>query len=209
MALDFRATQVQTNRIIIGSDGRLLVYPLAADGTPHNQGNIDASQFVISSIGTDVLVYVSGAVGSNDVAGSRGNTTFGGDIVVSGNLKVIGDYGDTSRVFTETSDVTLLWSSDVLPINSVRNFEFVVLAKEEDNANIARFKRECVVGRTTGSVTMITDVYAVVPDYKSMSTWGVTVTPSGSHLNVYVTGSSGHNVFWRCKSSFLETTEVR
>jgi hypothetical protein len=99
MPIDFRASQIQTNKIIAsGSTGtatgaQLVIYPhLADDGTSPNQGFIDQSVFVTSSIGTDVFLYVSGGIGERNVGGAQSISVFGGDLHVSGNLTVDGTY---------------------------------------------------------------------------------------------------------------------
>jgi len=95
MTKDFRASQVSTTKIIAsgstGTGASILVYPITADdtGTP-NSGLINPAAFGTENIGTDVFLYVSGAVGSTNVADSHGTSVFGGDLVVSGNFKVIG-----------------------------------------------------------------------------------------------------------------------
>jgi hypothetical protein len=97
MPIDFRASQIQTNKLISsGSTGtptgaRLLVYPhVADDGTSPNQGYINQSVFVTSSIGTDIFLYVSGGIGERNVGGAQSITCFGGDVHISGNLTVNG-----------------------------------------------------------------------------------------------------------------------
>lgn len=97
MSLDFRASQIQTNKIIAsGSTGtetgaQIVVYShLADDGTAPNQGYIDQTKFVTSSIGTDIFLYVSGGIGERNVGGAKSITCFGGDVHISGNLTVDG-----------------------------------------------------------------------------------------------------------------------
>lgn len=98
MTTDFKATQVQTNKIIVtgsfANDGsnQLLIYNYAADdsGTP-NQGVIDPTKFdTTSGIGSDVFLFVSGGVSTRGTGGSYGVTVMGGDLHVSGNLTVDG-----------------------------------------------------------------------------------------------------------------------
>jgi len=98
MTTDFKATQVQTNKIIVtgsfAGDGsnQLLIYNYAADdsGSP-NQGQIDPAKFDTSSgIGSDVFLFVSGGVATRGTGASYGVTVMGGDLHVSGNLTVDG-----------------------------------------------------------------------------------------------------------------------
>lgn len=99
MPIDFRASQIQTNKIIAsGSTGtatgaQIVVYSHLADNSiSPNQGFIDKTVFVTSSIGTDIFLYVSGGIGEKDVGGSQAISVFGGDLHVSGNLTVDGTY---------------------------------------------------------------------------------------------------------------------
>lgn len=95
MPIDFRASQIQTNKLIAsGSTGtetgaQLVVYSYSAnDGTAPNQGFIDQSVFVTSSIGTDIFLYVSGGIGERNVGGAQSISVFGGDVYVSGNMAI-------------------------------------------------------------------------------------------------------------------------
>jgi len=98
MPVDFRASQLQTNKIIAsGSTGTpsnalLLIYPITRQdaGTP-NQGIINtAGAFGLGGIGTDVFMYVSGGIGQKGVSASNSITVFGGDLHVSGNFSYQG-----------------------------------------------------------------------------------------------------------------------
>lgn len=101
MTTDFKASQVQTNRVIVtgsfagGDANQLLVYSIEADDSLNpNQGQIDASVFDTSAgIGTDVFFFVSGGISQKDVGGSYGVSVFGGDVHISGNLTVGGTGG--------------------------------------------------------------------------------------------------------------------
>jgi hypothetical protein len=98
MTTDFKASQVQTNRVIVtgsfagGAANQFLVYSIEADSTETpNQGQINSGVFDTSSgIGTDVFVFVSGGIAQKDVGGSYGVSVFGGDVHISGNLTVGG-----------------------------------------------------------------------------------------------------------------------
>ncbi|NDC22769.1 MAG: hypothetical protein EBZ49_01380 [Proteobacteria bacterium] len=96
---DFKASQVQVNKIIVtGSfanetSNQLLIYNYdAQDSGSPNQGEIDASKFDTSGVGTDVLLFVSGGIGEKDTADSNSVSVFGGDLHISGNLTVDGTY---------------------------------------------------------------------------------------------------------------------
>ena len=95
MPIDFRADQVQTNKIIVtGStpQNTLLIYGIGADGSPPNQGIIKPSIFDTGSIGTDVFLFVSGVIGGKDGT-DAGITVIGGDLHISGNLSIDGTGG--------------------------------------------------------------------------------------------------------------------
>jgi len=95
-SVDFRADQVQVNKVIVtgsnaGSQNALLVYGLDNQTSPLNQGYIDQAKFPTGSIGSDVFLYVSGGIGGRGVSGGA-ISVFGGDIHVSGNLTIDGTY---------------------------------------------------------------------------------------------------------------------
>jgi hypothetical protein len=101
MTTDFKASQLQTNKIIVtgsfAGDGsnQLLIYNHDADDsvTP-NQGVIDPAKFDTSSgIGSDVFLFVSGGISTKDTAGSYGVSVIGGDLHISGNLSIDGTGG--------------------------------------------------------------------------------------------------------------------
>lgn len=104
-SIDFRADQVQTNKIIVtGSTPQktLLIYGIDAQDTPLNQGNINTTKFNTTVVGTDVFLFVSGGIGA------RGGTdpwitAIGGDLHISGNLTVDGTSpgGGGINFFTE------------------------------------------------------------------------------------------------------------
>ena len=84
MPKDFKASQVRTSKIIIsGSESgkpALLIYS-ASDATDH-VGNFQTD--MLSNVGSDVYLFVSGNNGSI-LSGNRSSVTlFGGDVVVSG-----------------------------------------------------------------------------------------------------------------------------
>lgn len=93
MTTDFKASQVQTHKIIVtgsfaGDDSnQLLIYNKDAEdsGSP-NQGQIDLAKFDTSGVGSDVFLFVSGGISTKDSAGSYGVTAIGGDLHISGNM---------------------------------------------------------------------------------------------------------------------------
>ena len=114
MTLDFRASQIQTNKLISsGSSGTatgasLLIYPHSADdATAPNQGYINQAAFNTGSIGTDIFLYVSGGISQKNIGNSHAITCFGGDVHISGNLSVDGSSpgGGGSSFFWSPSDL--------------------------------------------------------------------------------------------------------
>jgi hypothetical protein len=97
MTTDFKASQVQTHKVIVtgsfagGSANQLLIYNKNADdsGSP-NQGQIDPTKFSTSGVGSDVFLFVSGGISTRGTPGSYGVAVIGGDLHVSGNLTVDG-----------------------------------------------------------------------------------------------------------------------
>lgn len=133
MPIDFRASQIQTNKIIAsGSTGtetgaQIVVYShLADDGTAPNQGFINQSTFVTSSIGTDIFLYVSGGIGQRNVGNAKSISCFGGDVHISGNLTVDGTYpsgGGTGTNFFWSPSNAVIEASGSLTITGSGYFK--------------------------------------------------------------------------------------
>lgn len=90
---DFRADQVQTKKIVAsgstGTNAKLLVYSEESeDKTNPNTGAINSNAFGFGGIGEDIFLYVSGTVSSG--SGTDRISVFGGSVVVSGNLSIMG-----------------------------------------------------------------------------------------------------------------------
>lgn len=79
MAIDFRADQVRLNRLISSGSTPILIYP---SSSASDLAGGQTAEFVTSSVGTDVFLFVSGATDGT------GKTLFGGDAVVSGNVRI-------------------------------------------------------------------------------------------------------------------------
>lgn len=81
----FRATQVQTNQIIVsgtnGSNARLLIY-----GSQSVNDNLGGYTLPTAGIGSDVFLFISGSKDLVGLANTFGTTVFGGDLLVSGAL---------------------------------------------------------------------------------------------------------------------------
>lgn len=116
MALDFRALQIKTSKIISSGSSaggsKLALYDIAAalDGA----GTINTAVFPVTSIGSDVFMFVSGGTGARGVANSNAVSVFGGDLVVSGNVVFLGNMtsgSGTGFVLTNGSTpMTATWA---------------------------------------------------------------------------------------------------
>lgn len=80
MSQDFKADQVKTSKLIFSSSV-LLIHSNSVSSDVY--GSIDTSKFLLSGLGTDTSIYLSGSSGSKDTS-TRGVVVIGGDLVVSG-----------------------------------------------------------------------------------------------------------------------------
>lgn len=99
MSIDFRAQNIQTEKIIVSGDPdapldrtQLIIYPIQAQGPNLNQGEIADADLVANATSTDVFLYVSGAIGGKNGT-TKGISVFGGDLHISGNLSIDGTGG--------------------------------------------------------------------------------------------------------------------
>ena len=92
MSKDFRASQVETSKIIAsgaiaaGKPLGLAIY--SGSFASNREGGISDSN-MLDNVGTDVFMFVSGTISTGNVAGAFNRsdiTLFGGDVVVSGTL---------------------------------------------------------------------------------------------------------------------------
>ncbi len=85
MAKDFRASQIETSKIIlsggVGSKLGAIVY--SGSKSTNRTGGIPAE--MIAKVGDDVMLFVSGNIGGKD-SDTGSVTLFGGDVVVSGTM---------------------------------------------------------------------------------------------------------------------------
>jgi uncharacterized membrane protein len=116
MTYDFRASQVRTNKIIssgsTGTNAALLIYPFAS--ALNQSGSINTAVFATGSIGSDVFLFVSGAVNSMGTS-TQGTTLFGGDLKVSGafmTLNSIQSYGSVIAYSTFSAFQSASFLSD-------------------------------------------------------------------------------------------------
>lgn len=102
---DFLATRIRTESIIgSGSTQKLVVYS-SDNATDNIGGKSTALQNRISSLGSEVYLYIDGIVNGKENNTSNSVAVFGGDVVITGKL-----YADT---FISTVDSTSMWESDI------------------------------------------------------------------------------------------------
>ena len=116
MSIDFRADQVQVNKLIVSggnvnSTNCLLIYGSGSQGSPENVGVINPSVFPSGAVGTDTFFYVSGAVGARGTT-QPGIAVFGGDMHISGNLTVAGTTPNTFFTAIDASHITTTRSEE-------------------------------------------------------------------------------------------------
>ena len=88
MAIDFKASQVRTTQIIAsGSDPlkpALLIISASSDDVDNEGGGYN-SDTLLSKVGRDTFLFISGSKSSKNTA-TKGVTVLGGDVVISGTL---------------------------------------------------------------------------------------------------------------------------
>lgn len=112
MAQDFRASQVRTGKIIASGssagNARIAIYDIAADSTTTpNQGDINSSVFVTSSIGSDVFLFVSGTNNSLNINADERRLALFSDIAISGSVLF-----PTSSDPSKTAIYGLIWRGE-------------------------------------------------------------------------------------------------
>lgn len=207
MAKDFRATQIETTKLIlsggIGSKGiGGLIY--SGSSATNRSGGIPAS--MIANVGSDVDLFVSGNVGGKDTSGV---TLFGGDLVISGTLHA------ESQAFVRTVVGSAL---DVTTNNVIINeggsafIDFRVETDAKTNAIFVDASNDSVSILGGGGVYPGTDVGFFVsgaigdkgtPNAKSISSFGGDLVVSGSTH----TGGAVHRKMLFKSSDFIVSSD--
>jgi hypothetical protein len=207
MTIDFRASQIQTVKIIssgsTGTNAKILIYDIAADGTNQNQGEINPAVFSTGSIGEDIFLFISGWSGSLGT-GTQGATVFGGDVKVSGTLIVEGsasiqglgsgggvvsgtNFGTGSAVHTSVS------SSTTLNFRTIQGIGGVVTSINgnilEVSAAAGAATVSSVFGRVGAVVAAANDYAASEVENDCTSVQGATVSAALDTLNTGVSAS--------------------
>ena len=113
MPRDFLSDQIRTKKIIGAGDSsspKLMIY--SDDDALDNVGGIDPG--LLSNVGNDVFLFVSGAIDGKENNTQNSVTLFGGDVVVSGTLY-------TENKVVELGAVqTSIWEIDPNDSNNLR-----------------------------------------------------------------------------------------
>lgn len=148
MSIDFRSDQIRVNKIIAsgstGTQAKILIYPVNASS--NLQGGINLSVFNTSSIGSDVFLYVSGAINTLGLP-QNGGVVFGGDVHFSGATKTTG---------TATFDNSVLMNS-TLTVFSTASFlqSLIGFSSASFNGPISGFGKLTITGLSTLNETVI------------------------------------------------------
>jgi hypothetical protein len=133
---DFRASQIQTNKIIAtgstDTNAKILIYPIDAQNNSNpNTGEINPQAFSTSSIGEDVFLYVSGVIGGLN-NNTYGVSVFGGDLYISGNLYLQGTTNISGSGGTGTTSASYLLLGNNLALPNERKFAVGAGLSEND-----------------------------------------------------------------------------
>lgn len=222
MPIDFRASQIQTSKIIVtgstGTNADILIYGKASEGAPPNQGVIDSTKFPTGSIGTDVFLYVSGS--SND------KSVFGGDLKTSGSFNVLGNsvFFSGSNILwnntvitsftlpTSASEINLIaktTTTSVSPKGSILTVtiptdsgliidtSIKLIGKSTNLNNRASFEAKLFAYSSGSNSYVQEDSMTVIPqEFKTDEDMDYNIGISGNTLSFYVTGSSSYSINW-------------
>lgn len=206
MTYDFRASQVRTNKIIASgsteTNAALLIYPFAS--ALNQSGSINTAVFATGSIGSDVFLYVSGAVNSMGTS-TQGTTLFGGDLKVSGafmTLNSIQSYGSVIAYSTFSAFQSASFLSDA-----------TIFGGNYVSGPFIAYSTSRLVGATTisGAITSINTASFSGPVTASNTALFSGATTFSSTLNAVSTASfagpvTGSNTFlWTGATTFSGT----
>ena len=137
---DLKALGLKTERIIAtGSNTPLVIYSASIDS--NGTGGVTDSN-LLSSVGTDTFIFVSGSKNSKDSL-TRGVSLFGGDVVVSGTLyaeRQVIEVDQTSPGALFVSGNLEVTGTTLLNSNRTNNTEFVYSTPNKEYA--VRFRSD-------------------------------------------------------------------
>lgn len=137
MAKDFLSNQIRVNKII-GSNNtldqpKLIVYPNTR--VLDDAGGINPN--MLSNVGSDAFLFVSGAIGGKEQRLDDTVSVFGGDVVVSGTLYAERQVIEVDEVlpgFLYVSGSLAVTGSSVFNIDKSSDSDFIVKTIGKDNA---------------------------------------------------------------------------
>jgi len=185
MAKDFRAGQVRTTQIIgSGSDpGKPSILIVSASDSPSFNGEAMDNSALLTSVGTDVFMFVTGSKSHSHGAGLQGVTLFGGDVVISGTM-----YAEHLIAEVEaTTTGSLMVSGSLIVSQSATIHEGMVVNESGEGGSENDFRVESENKTHAVFVDASTDQVLI------LSGGGATSTNEGAGSDVafYVSGSSG------------------
>jgi len=95
MPKDLRATQLRTGQLVATGSSGTVPLVFIRDSVANGNGGVTAG--VLAGAGTDVFLFVSGAISGRGVA-TNGVAAFGGDVVISGTI-----YDSSGNAYTTTA----------------------------------------------------------------------------------------------------------
>ena len=182
MAKDFRSNQTRTNKIIgsgsnvSGGSPSLLIY--SASSATDFDGSYEAN--MLSSVGSDVFLFVSGA------QDGTGKTAFGGDVVISGTL-----YAETIVVEVEettTGSLTVsgsLFVSQSATINEGATINASQETGTENNFNVFAGSTRAIFVKADG-----TDI-DITTDSRTTETITITNTQGTANAAIKLDAQAG------------------
>jgi hypothetical protein len=158
MSIDFRSDQIRVNKIIAsgstGTQAKILIYPVNASS--NLQGGINFSTFNTSSIGSDVFLYVSGAINTLGLP-QNGGVVFGGDVHFS---------GATKTTKTATFDDSVLMNSSLTVFSTASFLQNIIgFSSASFNGPISGFGKLTITGLSTLNQTVISGNFIAVSGF--------------------------------------------
>lgn len=125
MSRDFRTDRIRTTQIIADSAGpaqkaNIIIYP-SQSATDYVSG---FSPGLVTNVGTDTFLFVSGSVFSKKTSNSFGISLFGGDVVSSGSITA--EKGLSGSLTRLTDGTSYLVAGTNVTINSSSNGQVVI-----------------------------------------------------------------------------------
>jgi len=124
MSFDFNASQIRTTQIIAsGSKTTTPAIMIYGSGSATSYTGAYTAD-VLSKVGTDTFLFISGTIGKRDVSGAKALTLFGGDTITSGSVTaLLGLSGSLTRL---SDGKSYLVAGSNITINSSSNGQVTI-----------------------------------------------------------------------------------